>query len=230
MTRVFRTALIGRRQVAADTLEVSFQRPDDFEFRAGQYTQVRVPKLLHSDSRGKSRVFSIVSSPLDEDTISVAFRQTGSGFKRTLEDMELGSPVLVEGPHGFYVLPERLSRPLTLVAGGIGITPIMSMLRYACQSEYDPGDVVTLIYGNRSKTSAAYLDELEDIARRRGYLRLKKRFGLMDEEYLEKVVRGTDSCVWYVTGPPGMVDSVRSALHVLGVDSDQVFSEGFVGY
>jgi ferredoxin-NADP reductase len=230
MSRVFPTALVERRQVAEGTVEVSFERPDSFAFKPGQYMQVSVRRLLHPDRRGRSRVFSISSCPSDEEKVSVTFRDTGSGFKRTLQDLEIGSPAMIEGPHGFYVLPERPSRPFVLVAGGIGITPFMSMLRHATRNDYDPGHPITLLYANTSKRRAAYLDELEKMARGADYLRLKKRFGPVDENVVKQAVRELDASIWMIAGPPLMVDAVRGALHALGVDPGRVFWEDFVGY
>jgi ferredoxin-NADP reductase len=82
---IYQTTIADRKQVAEHTLEVSLKRPSGFSFAAGQYMQLGVPKLMYSDPKGASRVLSISSSPLDREHIAVAFRITGSGFKRTLE-------------------------------------------------------------------------------------------------------------------------------------------------
>lgn len=226
--RVFTTALTGRRQVAENTLEVSFARPDGFVFDAGQHVQVRAPRLLHRDVRGGSRVFSIVSSSWDEEKVSIAFRETGSGFKRTLRELDLGSELQIEGPHGFYTLPRDPARPVALLAGGIGVTPFVSMLR-SLDSRADGGPPITLLYANRNARSAAFLGELDEMARGNARLTLCKRFGLLDESFIRKKVDDLE-CTWYVAGPPMMVDAARSALHVLGVDASRVHVEEFVGY
>ncbi|NMR19314.1 ferredoxin--NADP reductase [Cellulomonas fimi] len=226
--RIFTTVLTDRRTVAQDTLEVSLARPRDFAFAAGQHLQVRVPTLLHADRRGPSRVFSIASSPFDEQHLRIAFRETGSGFKRTLRALEIGSELRIEGPHGFSTLPRDPARPVVLVAGGIGVTPYMSMLRGLHES-HDDGPPITLLYGNRSSRTAAYVDELDDLARSEPQLTLRKHSGLMDEAAIRRSVEGRDS-TWFVSGPPPMVDGVRSALHVLGVRASRVHVEEFLGY
>lgn len=220
--------LTDRRQVAENTLEVSFARPEGFVFDAGQYLQVRVSKLLHRDAKGRSRVFSIVSSAVDEERVSIAFRETGSGFKRTLRELDLGSELQIEGPHGFYTLPRQSARPVVLVAGGIGVTPFVSMLR-SLDSDGADGPRITLLYANWNARSAAYLRELDEMARGNPRLTLGTQFGLIDETVIKKKVKDLDR-TWYVTGPPMMVDSVRSALHALGVDASRVHFEEFVGY
>ncbi|MGC0250467.1 MULTISPECIES: FAD-dependent oxidoreductase [unclassified Pseudactinotalea] len=226
--RVFTTALTGRRQVAENTLEVSFARPDGFVFDAGQYLQVRAPKLLHRDARGRSRVFSIVSSSHDEERVSIAYRETGSGFKRTLRELDLGSELQIEGPHGFYTLPREPVRPVALLAGGIGVTPFVSMLR-SLDGREDGWPPITLLYANKNARSAVFLNELDEMARGNARLTLCTRFGLLDESFIRKKIDDLER-TWYVAGPPMMVDAVRSALHVVGVDASRVHFEEFVGY
>lgn len=226
---MFTTAILGRRQVAEETFEVSFARPAAFTFEAGQYLQVRLTKLEYRDPKGSSRVFSIASSPLDQESISVVYRDTGSGFKRTLQEMPIRSDVMIEGPHGFYTLPRDPARPVVFVASGIGITPFRSMLEFAAHSdrEFPP---VTLLYANSSRQRAAYLDELEEQTQRHPWLTLRKRFGGVDKGFIRRTVEDLDTPLWYIAGPPSVVDLVRSALQVLGVEDNDVHFEEFIGY
>lgn len=224
----FETTLIERRKVAENTLEVSFERPEGFSFRAGQYIQVGLPRLLHRDRKGASRVFSVASSPTTEGRISVAFRETGSGYKRTLGELPVGSPVMLQGPHGFCTLPSRPSRPIVLVAGGIGITPHLSMLRHAAEGSANAH--ITLLYANRSEASAAYLRELERLARRHEHISVKRTFGLIDGAFLRQHIKDPNGHIWHIAGPPPMVDSVRNLLFPRGIDLRPVCYEEFIGY
>lgn len=227
--RVFTTALKGRRPVAEGTVEVTLERPAGFTFDAGQYLQVRLPALRARDPKGPSRVFSITSSPLDEDAVSIAYRDTGSGFKQTLQELSIGDEVIIEGPHGFYTLPLDPSRPVVFVAGGIGITPFLSMLRFAAEADRT-SPRVTLLYANRNRKSAAFLEELDGLARRSSRLTLRKHFGAIDEPFLQGSVKDLAAQRWYIAGPPAMVDAVRGSLNSLGVDPLDVLFEEFIGY
>lgn len=227
--RVFTTALRERRPVAEETLEVSFERPAGFTFEAGQYVQVRLPKLLCRDPKGPSRVFSITSSPLDDERVSIAYRDTGSGFKQTLRELPIGEKVMIEGPHGFNTLPRDASRPVVFVAGGIGITPFLSMLRFADQTDRAVPRV-TLLYANRNRKSAAYLEEVDELARRSARLTLRNHFGIVDEATIRRSVGDLAAPRWHIAGPPAMVDAVRGTLHSMGVDPPDVHFEEFVGY
>ena len=229
--RVHKAALLERRLIAEGTLELALKRPGKFTFNAGQYLQLRLPKLLYPDRRGASRVLSIASSPLDREKIMVAYRDTGSGFKRTLRELQIGSEVTIEGPHGFCSLPREPARPVVLVAGGIGITPFMSMLRLAAErGEEEPLPRITLLYANWDRERAAYLKELRHIERKSVHLTVRTTFGVMDEQFILKSAKPKDGCIWYIAGPPTMVDSVRSALDAIGVDSSRIYCEEFLGY
>lgn len=225
---IFQTAINGRKHIAENTLEVSFERPKGFVFRAGQYIQMSVPKLLYPDTTGTSRVFSIASSPLDNENISVAFRETGSGFKRTLKELPMSAPVNIEGPHGFFTLPQNADGPIVFVAGGIGITPFMSMIRFAAEKQFVLP--ITLLYGNESEDRTAYLKELQDAADSDKQFVLKNVFGKIDEEFIRQNVENIKNCTWYIAGPPAMVDHVRNILFLLGVDANEMHYESFTGY
>lgn len=226
---VYQTTIVEHKEVAQDTIEVSLLRPAGFVFKAGQYIQLRTPELIYSDPKGSSRVFSIVSSPFDQEKLSVAFRHTGSGYKHSLVELPIDSPVSVEGPHGFITLPKEPSRALVFISGGIGITPHLSMIRSAVKSRYEYP--ITLLYANRNKESATYLKELQTIASHNKFLTLKNRFGRVDEQFIRQNVKDdARQCAWYIAGPPAMVDQVRNILSLLGVDSGQMFFEEFTGY
>lgn len=123
--------VIKQRTTAEKTYEVSFNLSGkSFSFIAGQYIRVTVPKLLYDDQKGPSRVFTIASSPNEKNKLAIAFRDSESGFKKTLLELSQGSLVEIEGPFGYFTLPKNTSRPLIFIASGIGITPFLSMIRF----------------------------------------------------------------------------------------------------
>lgn len=228
MSRKYHTTLIGKKRIAKDTTQLSFRRPDDFIFRAGQYLQLGVPQLMFNDPAGSSRVLSISSSPLNEKEICVAFRDTGSGFKSTLKSLKIGAPVIIEGPYGFFTINEKAPRPIVLIAAGIGIAPYFSMLQYAVATRLDVP--ITLLYANSSSDRAAYLKELKQLSRRNSIIKVKDRVGRIDEQFIVESVSNPNNCVWYVAGPLAMVAAVRNLLFVLGIDETKICFEEFTGY
>jgi ferredoxin-NADP reductase len=230
MSKVYYTTIDGRTKIAENTWEVSFKYPLNFSFQAGQYIQVEVPQLLYPDSKGSSRLFSIASSPIDQKKVSIAFRDTGSGFKRSLKELPLGSPINIEGPHGFITLPQNSIYPLVLIAGGIGITPYMSMIRYYSERSFT--FPITLLYANRNKESAAYLSELQDLANRNKNFILKPKFGRIDEQFILQNTKktGIEKYLWYVVGPPLMVEDIKNRLIIMGINPLRILEESYTGY
>src|SRR5919202_3116470 len=153
-----------KREVAKGTLLVLFDlRGRELEYRPGQYFWVELLDPPYQDERGARRHITAVTSPTERGVIGLCTRLRDSAFKRSLAELPVGAEVDVEPPKGKFVLPEDASRPLVFVAGGIGITAFRSMLRYI-QDTGSPHRV-TLVYSNRDRESAAFLDELEEIER-----------------------------------------------------------------
>jgi len=225
---IYKTKIIEIKEVADGTIEVSLKKPVGFDFKAGQYAQLGVLKLRYSDYQGASRVLSMASSPLDKEKVSFTFRDTGSGFKKTIKNLLPGDEVQIEGPYGFCTIPEKSYHPVVLIAGGIGITPYLSMMRFASESKLD--FPLTLLYANRNRSGAAYLKELQEIANSRDNIVLKSIFGKMDEKFIKNNLKNIKDCVFHIAGPPGMIAFVRNMLYSLGVDEEKVFSEEFTGY
>lgn len=226
--KIYQTVIIGRKEVAERTLEVTFKRPADFDFKAGQYVQVELPSMPRTDHKGNSRVFSVASSPDDTKKLSVAFRRSDSGFKSSIATVPLGSEVNIQGPYGFITLEREPGRPLVCVAGGIGITPCLSMIRFARDSKL--AAPIALVYANRNKETAAYLSELEKVSRSNKWLTLKMVFGPIDQPTIHTLASNHPGSRWLITGPPAMVDAVRGLLFLDGIDEHQVFFEEFQGY
>jgi ferredoxin-NADP reductase/DMSO/TMAO reductase YedYZ heme-binding membrane subunit len=215
--------------IAEKTYEISFDVSGRrFEFSAGQYIRVSVPTLRYPDPKGPSRDFSIASSPNDKHRISIAFRDSGSGFKRTLMELPLGSLIDAEGPFGYFTLPSDTSRPLVFIAGGIGITPFSSMIRFSAEKRTNHH--ITLLYANKNIGSAAYLEELTTIAKENPRFLLKNTFGRIGADFIRQAVKNLDEPTWYIAGPPVMVAYMRDMLSRLSVNDDRIYFEDFVGY
>lgn len=217
-----------QREVALGIYEVTFTRPRGFVHRPGQYTQVALASLAVSDPRGKSRQFSIASSP-HGDTVSVVFRATGSGFKESLLSLPYGSTVMLEQAAGSFLLPSQPSQPLVFVAGGVGISPFMSYFRY--MSEKQLIQPITLLYGNRNRESAAFLDELASFAASHPQLRMREMYELPTLElFALEAQRIEKHALWFVVGPPGLVATAVYGLEKGGAHPNSIIQESFQGY
>jgi ferredoxin-NADP reductase len=235
---LFTTKLLGSQEVARGTMAFRFERPEGFAFKAGQAINLALVDPPETDAKGNSRTFSVASAP-GEESVQVATRMRDTAFKRVLGSLPAGAVVKMRGPMGNFTLPDDLSRPVVLLAGGIGITPFMSMLRHEDREGSRRERV--LFYSNRSEFDAPFLGELQRLARAGRGLRLVARItenapapgtwgGIADPELLARELQGVASPVFYLAGPPGMVGALRKALGAMGAPADAIRTDEFYGY
>ena len=136
-------------------------------------------------TKGLRRHISLVTSPTEHGVVGLATRLRDTAFKRTLAELEVGDEVEVEEPKGRSCCREDTSATYVFVAGGIGITVFRSMLRYVADESLPYR--ITLVYSNRDRESAAFLDELEQLERRIDGLRVV--LTMTDEEGWEGETR-----------------------------------------
>jgi ferredoxin-NADP reductase len=162
-----------------------------------------------------------------------------SAFKRSLAELPVGAEVDVEPPKGSFVLPEATEDPLVFLAGGIGITPFRSMLRYIADEQLPHR--MTLVYSSRDRASAPFLDELEEIEAGGADLRLvvtmtedeswpgeRRR---IDGAFLrDQLGDGLEGASCMVAGPPGFAKAVTAELEKAGVDPERIATDSFSGY
>src|SRR5215475_7222075 len=117
-----------REEMAERTMAFHFSKPADFQFRAGQAMDVTLLDPPETDAEGNTRTFSIASAPFDGD-LMIATRMRDTAFKRVLRNAEPGLNVKIRGPSGSFVMYRGTEKPAVFLAGGIGITPFVSMIR-----------------------------------------------------------------------------------------------------
>jgi len=156
---------------------------------------------------------------------------------RALPGVTPGTRAHVDGPYGNLTLQHRQAAGIALIAGGVGIAPLLSIARQL-KADDDPRPVV-LVYGNRVAEQIVYGDELQDITANPGseLVRLVSEpgpdwrglTGVIDADTLGQVFRPRDISGWLflVCGPPVMLDVVEAALKDIGVPARQIVSERF---
>lgn len=232
------SALLHIDDIARDTVAVHFRKPDDFQFQPGQTISLTLPSEA-PDAPPLRHTFSLVSAP-HENELCIATRVRASPYKQALTRLRPGAELKLSGPYGKLTPPADTSRPLVLVAGGIGITPCVSLLRDATHQGSDRP--IRLLYSNRSPAQAAFLEELRTLAQRNPHLRLLVTLtgpadgawdglrGRIDAAMLRQALQGLDAPQCYVTGAPAMVEEIRARLAEAGVPDDAVLDESFHGY
>lgn len=233
--------LQGREEVAERTMAFHFGKPEGFSFRPGQAIDLILRGAVQDAAEPPRHAFSIVSAP-HENELVVATRMRGSAFKNALATLPIGAPVDIEGPFGSLTLHRNADRPALFIAGGIGITPFMSMLRHAAHGGLQQ-DLV-LLYSNRRPQDSAFIAELQRMQAENPRFRLIATMTAIegshgswtgetrkiDAAFLAEVAAQLANPVYYVAGPPAMVGALRDALEQAGADADDIRSEEFYGY
>ncbi len=236
----YTTRILGAHDVAEGTRLFRLARPEGFDFRAGQSVNLTLVDPPHTDAKGNMRTFSLVNAP-GEGELAIATRMRDTAFKRVLGALPAGSEVKLRGPGGKFTLPGEVGRPVVLVAGGIGITPFMSMLRH--EEREGSARPRALIYSSRRQEHAAFLDELQAMATRIPAFRLVATLteapagagwtgerGMVDKAFLERHVDAASRPIFYLAGPPAMVAALRTVLRERGVDDADIRTDEFFGY
>ena len=208
-----------------------------FTFRAGQYVEVGLENAPYKDEKKDHRDFSIASSPQDKGTIMVATRMDSpqrpiSALKRSMREAPIGTKFKVEGPYGMFTLHENTAKKAVFLAGGIGITPVRSIIKDATERKLP--HKITLIYSNRNPESTAFLEDLKKWAGEnpnfRLFAKMTDKEGHVDAAYIKNAVGELGNTIYYVVGPPAMVAAMTKALEECGISRDDVRFEEFTGY
>lgn len=207
-------------------------RPDGFEFRSGQFLTVR----LRADGREHVRCYSISSAPGAKAYVEISVKRIGLVSNALHATLRPGSLLAVRAPAGSFAYPADDERPLVLLAGGVGITPLMSMLRHAIEA--DPNRPVTLFYSVRRVEDIAFHDELTLVARRHTHVRTFMAVsdgppgpghfpGHISESLVTTMAPDVTHAVCLICGPQPMMDAMTAMLASVGVPKSQVRFEVF---
>jgi ferredoxin-NADP reductase len=235
LTRVinpdFRQAFVLRRKeaVSAAIRSFWFEPTRRFAFLPGQFLEYT---LSHPrpDARGVRRYFSIASSPTENEVLLTArFVEEGSTFKRALRTLSEGEEVMASKVAGDFVLPTRPDEKLAFIAGGIGITPFRSMVKYLLDTQ-QRRDIV-LLYGARGESDLVFRDVFAAAHQAFG-LRMVPVLapGMIDENIIRKEIPDFAERTFYISGPEPMVQGISKSLVGLGVSRRRIKRDFFPGY
>jgi ferredoxin-NADP reductase len=231
--------LLEKDAVAEGTMAFHFSKPDGFEFRAGQTADFTIIEPPETDEEGNSRTFSIVQAPYEPD-LAVATRMRDTAFKRVLRDLPIGTEVKIDGPYGGFTLHKKESTPAVFLIGGIGVTPVRSMVAQATHDRTD--HEITLLHSSRTPADLPFRSDFEGLAGdnpRFRYIATASdsapddwhgERGRIDAEMVRRYVPDLNAPIYYLSGPEGMVTAMRKLLLDLEVDEDTIRTEEFPGY
>lgn len=238
---IYKVKLRSKQEIAAGTMAFHFDKPEGFRFKPGQFADCTLIDPAETDAEGNIRAFSLASAP-HENFLLFATRMRDSAFKRVLKTMELGTQLTLDGPHGSFTLHNNAQIPAVFLTGGIGITPVRSIVLQAAQDKL--AHKIVLFYSNNRPEDAAFLDELIQAQQdnpnytcvstmtqmERSSRAWHGETGFITKAMLLKYLGDLSLPIYYIAGPRAMVLAMRTLLNEAGVDDDNIRTEEFSGY
>ncbi len=228
------------KNITPSTILLSLKRDENerpIAFQPGQYAAINFEK------RGKKsavRCFSIVSSPTDQDELQFSMRVRGR-FTTKLSKLEEGTMVNVRGPFGGFIYDVNRDKEAIFIAGGIGITPFLSMMSYC--SKLNTDNKVTLLYSVQNQDDIAFKEKLLDIEKSNPNLKTifvvgdgpidklgasNAASGRIDANLIDKYSNSDYSNKkFFICGPPGFMKAMAGLLASKGVENKRILTEAF---
>lgn len=227
--------------IAEGTKAFHFEKPTAFEFKAGQTLDMTLVNPPETDAEGNTRTFSIASAP-HESEIIIATRMRDTAFKKVLGSMAAGTAVEIDGPMGSFTLHNNVEKPAVFLTGGIGVTPVRSVLLDAAKRKLE--HKIYVFYSNRRPEDAAFLEELTAVSAEipnakfvptmtdmtKSKVTWNGATGYISKEMISKELPDVSNAIFYIDGPATMVSAMRKLLSEMGVDEDNIRTEEFAGY
>ncbi|MGI8419986.1 MAG: FAD-binding oxidoreductase [Candidatus Levyibacteriota bacterium] len=202
-----------------------------FSFEPGQYIFTKDPSF--SDPQ-EAHPFSLASSPNNKEVIELCIKDYGD-WTHAFSQREIGSNVFISEPQGSFVWDRHYPYAVFLL-GGIGISPLISMLRTLAANR-EQAEIV-MIYGNRTPETIAYEKEIQALAQQLAHLRVVHIFsdisedhpwtgyrGFVTKDILEKEVDFSKKPMFYFVGPSIFIEKMRGVLISLDVPKDHRIEE-----
>lgn len=220
--KTYSAEFLERKELSTGVYQITFVLKDNFEYKPGQYVWIDIPNLKYEDKSGSRRAFSIIKTSNPEH-ISILFRMSESGYKKTLIELEAKQEVSVIGPFGnSFCLPDS-DQDIVLIAGGVGIAPFITLTRFA--KEQNLKNKITVFYQDRFKESAQFAEEILNLntsyKNHKGYIT-----DTFSEKYLEKI-KYNKKTIFYVSGSQSFIDFVNEILLKNNVLEQQLRFENF---
>ncbi len=209
-----------------------------FEYLPGQYMEWTLENVPY-DSRGNRRTFTIASSPTEKDIqLGLKYYEPASAFKAAFYNLNPGDYIFASQLAGNFTLDTKKDQKLAFIAGGIGITPFRSMIKYV--TDLNLTCDIVLVYVVSNPEEFAYVEVFNQAAKAgikiipvvsnpkyksNGFITAK-----VSADLLSKLIPDYNERSFYISGSNEMVDSSKAHLLILGVERGRIKTDHFTGY
>lgn len=233
--------ILSSEEIANGTRAFHLERPVGFDYEAGQTIDLTLIDPKDMDAEGPVRTFSLVSAP-HEPELEFATRMRDTAFKRTIKVAPAGTELAWDGPYGSFTLHKNTAKPAVFLAGGIGVTPFMSIVKDALHKRLQ--HQLYLFHSNNAPADTPFLDTLTALDRSdpnfhyvptmTGMEKSDQKWdgdqGFITKDMIERHLSDLATPIFYLAGPPAFVAAMRKMLAAAGADEDNIRFEEFPGY
>ena len=232
--------LESKKKLSTNITNFSFVPDQPIAYLPGQFMEWTLPHKEY-DARGDRRYFTLSSSPSEKKLmIGVRFNESGSSYKKTLEALKEGGAISASQLGGDFVMPSDQAVKLMFIAGGVGITPFRSMIKYLLDRN-EKRDIVVMYFANNPE-SFVYKDVLSKARKQLGiktiYVVSDKnikywtgRKGSISVQLIQDSIPDYQQRTFYISGPQTMVKHTKSLLKdELEISRKQIKTDFFSGY
>ena len=219
-----------KKKLTHDVIAFQFEPMAKFDFKPGQYLEWTLSHP-NPDSRGVRRFFTISSSPTEDFVMLTSkFYEKPSTFKQTLQKLEPGDEIGAAHLSGEFILPEDTEKKLVFIAGGIGVTPFRSMVKWLIDNR-EKRDIV-LLFSNKTEQDQVFkdiFDAAKELGVRTVYVNTDKD-EYIDEKMIKKEMPDWQERLFYVSGPQPMVLAMEEMFEDMGIQKSHIRVDYFPGY
>jgi glycine betaine catabolism B len=217
-----------------DVTSFRFSRPADLKYKPGQFMFV----TLKQNEKELNKHFSFSSSPTEKEYIEFTKKLTDHEYSLALKSAKVGDWARIDAPYGQFTFEGEYPK-ITLLGGGIGITPFMSICKNATDKALN--SKITLFYGCRTENDFTFKKDLEELAEKNKNLSLilmvsepttqwKGVTGIINVEKVKQYLPDYKENMFFTCGPPPMVEAMEKLVLNLGLTKENLKREYFTGY
>lgn len=210
---------------------------DQIRYQAGQYATIGF--WGENGRRSPMRSFSIVSSPYTTTELQFAIRISGE-YTKALAKQDIGNEIFIRGPFGEFMIDSRYDRNIVMLAGGIGITPNLSIIRAAAETKLSTP--ITLLYSVKNGYNVPFYDELRELEIKNPKFKMllfvtnqtavpngaRILGGPITAERLNQLVAGRyGGITYFICGPKPFMEGIENILITNSVEVTSIISESF---
>lgn len=233
----YKIKLIEKIKRTPTILSLRFSLSPAINFIPGQFLKVIFDESNYNNQE-LNKNLSFSSSPL-KDYIEITKRVSESAFSQRLKGLEMGDRICIQAPRGQCTFNDNYKK-ITFLIGGIGITPVISILEYIQDKNLNTDTL--LFYSNRTEEEIAFKEELNQWQAKNPNLKVlytitdfqpKDKnclFGRIDKELVSRNIKDISERMFFIFGPPKMVEAMKGLCQAVGAKEEFIKTESFLGY